>query len=130
MTFARQRKATMTTIDINNYQLPDGKVLVLRVIHANRESSRGFYWPEVGKTAIAPDWNPEPICGYGLHGWLWAQGDVDASGSEWGFAEKDAIWLVLEVDASSVVSIDNGEKIKFPKAQVLFEGTASACTEI
>src|SRR5882757_7321909 len=109
-------------VDITAYTLPAGKALVLRVIHADRSSSRGFVWPDVGQVAKASDWNPEPICGYGLHGWLWAQGSVTNAGSEWGFTEPGAIWLVLEVNASDVVAIDGGQKVKFPEALVLFAG--------
>lgn len=56
-------------------RVPKGKVLVLRVCDVDGKSHGGFQWPESGPVA-APDWNPEPRCGGGLHGWLWGEGDV------------------------------------------------------
>ena len=32
------------------------------------ESYGGFQWQPVGKWTVAPDWNPDPVCGGGLHG--------------------------------------------------------------
>ncbi len=117
------------SMNLPDYTLPAGKALVLRVIHADRSSSRGFVWPEVGGIAKAPDWDPEPVCGGGLHGWLWAQGSVNGSGADWGFTEAGAIWLVLEVNVADVVAIDGGQKVKFPEALVLFAGRASECSD-
>ncbi len=34
----------------------------------NGKSYQGFQWQPVGKWTEAPDWNPEPECGHGLHG--------------------------------------------------------------
>lgn len=28
----------------------------------------GFQWQQIGEWTTAPDWNPEPVCGGGLHG--------------------------------------------------------------
>ncbi len=120
----------MNKTDINEYALPPGKALALRVVHADRSSSRGFVWPNAGEIAKAPAWDPRPVCGGGLHGWLWAQGNVSGAGGEWGFTEEGAVWLVLEVTAADVVAIDNGQKVKFPEARVLFAGDAQTCTEI
>ena len=88
-------------------------VLVLRTCDANLRSRDGsFQWAGVGGETVAPDWNSAPLCGNGLHGWLWGSGD-------WSLKEKSAgsLWLVVEADASAVV--DLGGKVKFPKARTL-----------
>ena len=45
------------------------KHLILRTCDANMQSHGGFQWPRSGPVA-APDWNPAPECGNGLHGFL------------------------------------------------------------
>ena len=88
-------------------------VLVLRTCDANLKSRDGaFQWAGVGGETLAPDWSSQPLCGSGLHGWLWGSGD-------WSLEEKaeGSLWLVVEVDASKVV--DLGGKVKFPKAKTL-----------
>ncbi|HMJ84964.1 MAG TPA: hypothetical protein VK504_17405, partial [Vicinamibacterales bacterium] len=86
---------------------------VLRTTDRDLRSYNDFQWPASGPVAC-PDWNPQPVCGGGLHGWLWGAGD-------WGLKRKDeqAKWLVVEVETSSIVSIDNGQKVKFPKGVVV-----------
>ena len=97
-------------------------VLILRTCDKDRCSHGGFVWPESGEVA-APDWNPKAVCGYGLHGLLW--GDGDASLLDW---DGDAKWLVAEVEADSIV--DLGGKVKFPKANVIFCGDRVKATEL
>ncbi len=109
-----------------DYTVPEGKVLVLRTCHADMSSSRDFRWPEAGGMAKAPDWSEEAVCGNGLHGWLWGVGDVAGCGAEYGFTEEGARWLVLEVDASTVV--DLGAKVKFPSALVLLVSDVKTCS--
>ena len=114
----------------SDYTLPDGRVLVLRCCHAGRKSGAGhvdFTWPGVGGEAVAPDWDPEPRCGGGLHGWLWGAGSVEDSGAGWAFSEPDVVWLVVEVDATSVVSLSGGKKVKFPRGTVVVESDLAAC---
>jgi hypothetical protein len=113
--------------DLTTYTVPSGKVLVLRTCHMDMVSSRGFVWPEAGGLAECSDWNPEPICGYGLHGWLWAVGRVQGTGAEYGFTEEGAKWLVLEVDSADVVEID--QKVKFPRAHILLVSDVKTCVE-
>ncbi len=95
-------------------------VLVLRTcgpdLKSEAESSGGFQWPESGPVEC-PDWDPKPSCGNGLHGLLWAQGDYGMTSKR-----HDAKWLVVEVLAADIVSIDNGQKVKFPR------GTVVLCT--
>ena len=115
------------------HALPDGKVLVLRACHADRKSGanyRPFTWPAVGAEAVAEDWSPEAVCGHGLHGWLWGVGSVTNAGAEWSFVEKDVVWLVVEVDAATVVLITDGAKCKFPRGTIVFEGTVGDCVAL
>jgi hypothetical protein len=95
-------------------------VLVLRTCAADWTSHGGFVWPESGELS-APDWNPEPICGYGLHGFLWGCGDGGLA--SW---DADARWLVVEVAADSIVEL--GGKVKFPRGRVVFCGSRLEAT--
>ena len=92
-----------------------GKVLVLRNCKADMASHNGFKWPESGPVEC-PDWNPEPVCGGGLHGLLDGNGD-------WSLLNKDhdAKWLIVEVDAADLVEIDK-QKCKFRRGVVIFCG--------
>jgi hypothetical protein len=89
-------------------------VLVLRTCDADMNAYDGFKWPKRGRVE-APDWDPEPVCGYGLHGLLRGEGDVSL------LNDSDAAkWLAVEVDASTV--IDLGGKVKFPAGRVVYCG--------
>ena len=96
---------------------PKHRVLVLRTCRANGASNytASFIWPEKGYVA-APDWSPEACCGAGLHGWLWGAGDASHANGD-----KDARWLVVEVDGRKVVDLSG--KVKFPEGWVVFCGT-------
>jgi hypothetical protein len=91
-----------------------GKSLVLRTCDKNLRSHGGFQWPKSGPVE-APDWSPEPKCGGGLHGLLWGAGNTSLTSSD-----ADAVWMVVEVDAASIV--DLGGKIKFPRGVVVYCG--------
>ena len=82
----------------------------------------GFKWKESGEVS-APDWQPEPRCGHGLHGLLWGCGDGGLLGNA-----LDAKWLVVEVEAASIVELDG--KVKFPKGEVIFCGDRKGATEL
>ena len=56
------------------------KHLILRTCGANMKSHGGFQWPRSGPVS-APDWNPAPECGNGLHGFL--RGEGDGSLADW-----------------------------------------------
>ena len=99
------------------------KVLVLRTCKADMTACGGFVWPESGE-CVAPDWDPTACCGYGLHGLLWGLG----SGHLLSF-EPDAKWMVVETDADSIVALDGGEKVKFPKCEVVYCGTREGATQ-
>src|SRR4030067_210385 len=95
-------------------------VLILRTCNADMTSHRGFIWPEAGQVED-PDWKQTPNCGYGLHGFLFGEGN--GSLLNW---RADARWLVVGVDATSVVSI--GGKVKFPRGVVIHCGDRQSAT--
>ncbi len=90
------------------------KVLCLRTCDANRRGYGGFQWPESGPVE-APDWSAEPCCGKGLHGLLWGEG-----GESHLSTAEDAVWMVVEVDATAVVDLRG--KVKFPRGEVVYCG--------
>jgi hypothetical protein len=100
-------------------QIVDGKavsvtpktVLVLRTCSAEMKSHEGFTWPESGPVE-AKDWSPKPVCGQGLHGWLWGSGDWSLKAKGEGIK-----WLVCEVEESTLVNLIG--KVKFPRANVI-----------
>jgi hypothetical protein len=99
------------------------KVLVLRTCKANLTAYGGFKWPAEGPVA-APDWSPVAECGNGLHGLLFGEGNGGLV--SW---ETDAKWLVVEVLASEIVKLDEGQKVKFPRGDVVFCGDRLGATE-
>ena len=99
------------------------KALFLRTCNARMQGHNGFQWPDVGGEVSAPDWNPQPICGYGLHGLIWGIGSeqyLDRS--------ETAKGVVFEADEDSAVWID-GNKVKVPKARVVFVGTLNEAAQ-
>lgn len=97
------------------------KVLVLRTCDKRLRSFNNFKWPAKGPIS-APDWNREPVCGNGLHGLLWGEGDHTLLNFD-----DDARWLVVEVEANHIVHI--GRKVKFPKGVVVFCGNRARATK-
>ena len=99
---------------------PQHRALVLRSCRPDMSSlhTRAFKWPEKGHVKVET-WDEAPVCGGGLHGWLWGEGDGGL-----GCWTPAAKWLVLEVDARKVVEL-NG-KVKFPEAWVVFCGERAA----
>ena len=90
--------------------------LYLRTVSADYTSHGAFQWPrEVGAVVEAPDWNPEPVCGGGLHGLPWGQGALGLLGDN-----GDDVWLVVAADHA--VRIDN-DKSKFPRCTIVYVGT-------
>ena len=102
------------------YQLPPDHALVLRTSNMDRISYGGFQWPESGPVE-APDWNQEPICGGGLHGALWGEGN--GALFNW---DGDATWQVVAVLEKDIV--DLGGKVKFPRGNVVFSGDQQGAT--
>ena len=98
-------------------------IYVLRVNDANNQSRDGFQYPRKGKVS-APDWNPSPECGGGLHGWESGEGDPLVA-----TIHPDGVWLVLKVEDSpeNLVRLDG--KVKFREGTVVFTGSRNAATE-
>ena len=102
-----------------------GKVLVLRTCNADRASRDGFQWPEVGGTATAPDWGPDPnrACGGGLHGLLWGCGDAGLLSGD-----STALWQVVSVKVKDIANPDAPDKVRFRTGKVVFEGDRDGAT--
>ena len=97
-----------------------GCVLGLRTCKADMTSYGGFRWPESGPVE-APDWDPAPHCGNGLHMWLWGEGDGGLG--DW---TAEARWLVVHVQADQVVDLRG--KVKFPRGEVVHCGDRESAT--
>jgi len=95
-------------------------VLVLRTCDEDLTAYNDFQWPESGPVE-ALDWDPEPECGHGLHGYLWGQGD--GIHLDWDISAK---WLVVEVKWSEIVSLE--DKVKFPRGNVVHCGDQLSAT--
>ena len=96
--------------------------LFLRTCNADGTSHGGFRWNlEIGGITEAPDWNPEPECGGGLHGLLNGKGEGGHLNHS-----KDALWMVCEA-LGPIVDIDH--KIKTSKAKTLFVGDRKGATD-
>ena len=89
-------------------------MLFLRTTDKDGRAHGGFQWPlEVGAEVIAPDWDPKPVCGGGLHGLL------DGLGESMHLSfDADAIWWIVEADET----VDLGGKHKFPRCKVVAFG--------
>ena len=87
---------------------------VLKTVNKDMEGYHSFKYPVKGLVE-APDWNLNPTCGEGLHGWL--NGEGDGSLGNW---SNDAKWLVLKVETKLIVDLER--KVKFPKGEVIFVG--------
>jgi hypothetical protein len=95
-------------------------VLILRTCAPDMTAHGGFVWPEAGPVA-APDWDPAPECGNGLHGLLWGEGSAGLM--NWA---PDARWLVVAVDPATIVDLDG--KVKFPAGEVVHCGDRLSAT--
>jgi hypothetical protein len=87
---------------------------MLRTCDKNMRAYHGFVWPESGPVS-APDWNPEPVCGGGLHGLLMGIGDISHLSRD-----SNAKWFVVAVDSGSVVDLTG--KVKVPSGNVVYCG--------
>jgi hypothetical protein len=108
------------TLDNVGVNVDGMKVLVLRTCDEKLQAYGGFQWPENGFVE-APDWDPKPECGNGLHGFLWGEGD--GSLADW--SEK-AKWLVCEVDDDQIIGLQG--KVKFKNCKVVFCGNREGAT--
>jgi hypothetical protein len=97
-------------------------MLILKTVKADMTAYGGFRWPESGPVE-ALGWDPRPVCGGGLHGLPWGEGDgllLDWS--------EDAKWLVFD-DHDSPETITFDSKCKTHMADVVFCGNRAGSTE-
>jgi hypothetical protein len=82
---------------------------LLKTVHADGAARGGFQWPlDEGAEVIAPDWDPTPVCGGGLHGLL--NGAGNGGLVDW---STDAVWIVAEIpDGETVVDLDDKVKVR------------------
>ena len=97
------------------------KLYALRTCNADMTSYDGFVWPESGPVE-APDWNPKPECGGGLHGLLMGDGDGDLL--NW---SDDAKWIVVKIIGEHV---DLGGAVKFRRGHVVHCGARKSATDM
>ena len=102
-------------------------VHVLRSCTNKLTSKGGFQWPESGMVGCK-DWNSNPVCGGGLHGWLRGVGNLSASPYTDPANHK---WLVVRVLESDIVRVteNGGGKVKFPQGKVVFVGNLKEAVE-
>src|ERR1700722_3076441 len=86
-------------------------VKILHTCDKDLKSHGGFQWPASGLVE-APDFQPTPECGHGLHGLL--DGEGDWSLLDWSI---DAKALICEVEKWSLIDIHC--KVKFRSALVI-----------
>ena len=116
-------KTTKKTASKKNpveYVLPKGKALVLRTCNSDMTSHGGFKWPKSGKVECS-DWSPYQVCGKGLHGLLWGEGEGSLLG------EFSCPHLVVEIDEASKVDLHG--KVKFSSGAVVHCGDAKSATD-
>jgi len=106
-------------------------MLFLKSLPANRLARTNFLWPDqVGAIVESTTWNPERICGSGLHGLINGEGDTGLL-----CHENDAVWYAFEsVDEhgnpsdAETANIDD-EKGKCHRAIIRAVGTRAEATE-
>jgi hypothetical protein len=97
------------------------KVLVIKTVNSDMTAYGYFKYPEKGLVK-APDWDPIPECGKGLHGLLWGEGNANLL--NW---DPDAKWLAIEVDPDTLVDLEG--KVKFPEGEVVCCGDRKTVTD-
>ena len=82
---------------------------LLKTVNPDGAAWGGFRWTlDEGAEVIAPDWDPTPVCGGGLHGLL--NGAGNGGLIDW---STDAVWIVAEIpDGETVVDIDGKVKVR------------------
>ena len=82
---------------------------LLKTVRPDGAAWGGFRWPlDEGAEVIAPDWDPTPVCGGGLHGLL--NGAGNGGLIDW---STDAVWIVAEIpDGETVVDLDGKVKVR------------------
>ena len=80
---------------------------MLRFSNNGRSYNGGFQWSPLGEWTEAPDWNPKPVCGGGLHGQgPGGFGDSPTTGSHLDLCETEELVVI-------------GGKVKTPRARIV-----------
>ena len=105
---------------VHQWTHKDGEALILRFSDKRGKAYRGVQHPlEIGATVTAPDWNPEPVCGGGIHGWPWGIGLGSGKDPDW-----SALWQVYGVNPACITAnIEDEPKCKFREGVLRFSGT-------
>ena len=88
-------------------------VLALRAINPDGTSGpdRDFKNPlNPGEKIAAPDWDPKPVCGNGIHAWPWGKGRV-------GKYIVGKIFQVVRCDPE--LGVDLSGKAKWPEVEIV-----------
>lgn len=118
---AKNSKTTKKVKTMKNKPAEEKTVLILRSVDKDGKAYGGFQWPKEGPVS-APDWDPYPDCGNGLHGWLRGEGDATVASFSWMDSDfPSRLWQVVEVIEDEIVQLDG--KVKFPRGNVLFTGS-------
>ncbi len=106
------------------WEIPaEHRALMLRTVDADHCAHGGFQWPrEVDAIVVAPDWDPRPVLGGGLHGLLWGEGDYAQLQAE----DLSRVWQVCEIDAREAVEVER--KIKVPRCRLVHIGDRFSAT--
>ncbi|MGP8268925.1 MAG: hypothetical protein ACLQLH_02560, partial [Terracidiphilus sp.] len=97
----------------------DGKSSSARLVKGQTVHAEPFRHPmAIGEKVTAPDWDPRPVCGGGIHAWPWAMSLGAGKDPEW-----DALWQVYGVKPDDIVPVENDGKIKFRTGILRFLGT-------
>jgi len=101
-------------------KMPKEVIHMVRTCPEDGVSRNGFKWPDEGYVEC-PDWDPDPVCGGGLHGCLYGEGESNLL--NW---NQGAIWRLVAVEPDEVVYL--GGKVKVPRAWVIYSGTREKIT--
>ena len=117
-----EKVGTTTKKTSAKVQKQEGLMYFLRTCAKDGSSYGGsFKWDlRVGAVNTAPDWDPKPECGKGLHGLLGGQGE--SGHLAW---SEDAVWVVF----SSPSSVDLNGKHKVQHATVCAVGDRKTATD-
>jgi|SRR5579859_2565789 len=105
-------QGTLAIIPSHQWTHKGDEVFILKCVDPEGKAYGGFSWPlTVGATVEAPDWDPTPKCGGGLHGWAWGIGIGGGKDPDWHYG----IWIAFSTKPEDVVHIVNdgsGDKDK------------------
>jgi hypothetical protein len=107
------------TPSIHTWTSGDDEVLIVKCVAKDGRSYGDFQWPlKIGAVVEAPDWNPEPECGGGLHGWPWGLAIGDGKSPIWD--NTQATWIVFGALPKDVVDLSG--KVKAKRGTIRYVG--------